>query len=331
MHEATADVPWLPEVIDLADRYVHDPSLFGGTFGLDHFAGANSSDFAGWISAPLSNGDILTVGLVPAWGGADPANGLWNLGLVRYDGAGHRVAWPNAGNYGFFANQYLVYPNVDPPQYQYLRDVKVANGWIYVLVDVQQQSKSGLGRQDVRIVQVREDGSSFTSWPTFGYAGSPDLDNVDFYGAQMVPMSAQMMIVAATGYDMAGGFVAVSRLAILPGGTVNQDPGWGDPYGGPGSFDQVRYYFPPDDYCAAGSLCTVTASFAVKPTGFDFGDFYVAGSRQYDGADWDPYALKISSLSGDPKPEFTPDGWSAAPFDQPDSNFTDYAEGLYVY
>jgi hypothetical protein len=322
---------WVSEVAQLADPYVHDPSFLVAKFGLDHFAGSNAADFGGWISAPLSNGDIVTVGLVPAWGAANSSSGLWNLGLVRYNAAGMRVSWANPGGFGFFGNQYLVYPNVDPPQYQYLRDVKVANGWIYVLVDVQQQSQVGLGRQDVRIVEVREDGSSFTSWPTFGYAGAQSEDTVDFYGAQMVPMSTESMIVAATAYDENSGYVAVSRLAILSGGTVNQDVTWGEPYGGFGSFDQVEFYVPPNSDCVADFLCTATASFATKATGVETSDFYVAGSIQWDGADWDPYAVKISGLTGWPKSEFGLNGWSTAPFDEPDSSATDYAEGLYVY
>lgn len=325
------EMPWLPTVIQALDPYVPDPSLFGGRLALDHFASGNSADFAGWISAPLSNGDIVTVGLVSAWGSGNSSSGLRNLGLVHYNAVGQRVAWTNAGSYGFNGNEYLVYPNVDPPQYQYLRDVKVANGWIYILVDVQQQAQSGLGRQDVRVVQVREDGSSFTSWPTFGYSFDAQLDDADFYGAQMVLMSPTMMIVAATGYDIFAGYVAVTRLLIQSNGVVTEDPEFGYPYGGDTSLDYVRFYGAPADYCAAGNHCTLTASFAMKPVGVDSDDFYVAGSRRWDGDDWDPYAVKISSITGHTKPEFTPDGFSSAPFDQPNSSFADYAQGLYVY
>jgi hypothetical protein len=329
--ESAVDAPWITPMIAMSDPYVLDPTLFGGHFGLDHFAGSNDVDFSGWIAAPLSNGDILEVGLVPAWGAANSANGLWNLGLVRYNAASQRGTWTNPGSHGFYANEYLVYPNIDPPPYQYLRDVKVQNGWIYILVDVQQQAQQGLGRQDVRIIQVREDGSSFTEWPVFGYPAVGGDDSEDFYGAQMVPMDSSRMIVAATGYDAFGGFVAVSRLAILSNGAVSLDNDWGEPYGGEGSFDRLNYYYAPDDYCAAGFFCSATAGFAVTQTGASSVDFYVAGSRNWDGADWDPYALKISSETGSVKPEFTADGWSSAPFDQPNSNSTDYAAGLYVY
>jgi hypothetical protein len=323
--------PWTPSVIEDVDPYIPDPALFGGNYAFDHFAGSSSVDYSGWIAASLSNGDILEVGLVPAWGASNSANGLWNLGLVRYTAASQRGIWTNAGNYGFYADEYLVYPNIDPPPYQYLRDVKVQNGWIYILVDVQQQNQQGLGRQDVRIIQVREDGSSFTEWPVFGYPPVGGDDPEDFYGSQMVPMSSDRMIVAATGYDTFGAFVAVSRLAILGNGAVSLDNGWGAPYGGDGSFDRLIHYYAPSDYCAAGLFCSATAGFAVTQTGGASVDFYVAGSRNWDGDNWDPYALKISSETGNIKPEFTPDGWSSAPFDEPNSHGTDYAAGLYVY
>jgi len=68
------DLPWVPAVLEVVDPYVPDPSIFGGHYAFDHFAGSNQVDFAGWIAAPLSNGDILEVGLVPAWGAPNSAN-----------------------------------------------------------------------------------------------------------------------------------------------------------------------------------------------------------------------------------------------------------------
>ena len=320
-------VPWLPDSIASIEPYA-------GPLSLDHFAGPDSADQIGSVTAALGNGDRLVVGLVPKYNGANPANGLWNLGLVRYDAAGHRVAWSNPGDHGFYGNQYVIYPGSDAPQYQYVRDVKVQGGWIYILVDVQQQSQSGRGRQDVRIIQVREDGSTFSEWPVFGYPPTPGVnDHEDFYGAQMAFMSNNHVIVGATAWDDIGPYVAVTRLVLLGNGAVSLDDGWGEPYGGANSLDRIIRYFAPDGLCAPQTgACNATAGYTVNPVGFPVtDDFYVAGSMQYAGDDWDAYALKISSLDGIVKTEFSPSGWVRVGFDQPGSSATDYGAGLYVY
>lgn len=320
--------PWTPDVIQAIEPYA-------GPLGLDHFAGPNNADQMGRVTAALSNGDRVVVGLVPKYGGLNPANGLWNIGFVRYNPAGQRVAWPSPDDHGFFGGQYMVHPNLDQPSYLYLRDVQVRNGWIYVLADVQQQTQVGLGRQDVRILQMREDGSAFTEWPVFGYPAANGPDQEDFYGAQMAFVSNNRMIVGATAWDDIGPYPVATRLEVLGNGAVSLDNGWGSPYGGSGSFNRIIRYYPPASYCAAGTQCNATVGYTVNQVGFATqDDFYLGGSRQWDGDNWDAFALKISSLDGSTKLEFSDDGWSSVQFDQPDSPFTDssdYGRGLYVY
>ena len=327
--EMPASVPWMPDILESADPYQLDPSFAGGTFGFDHFAGSNSNDYIGIKSVRLDDGTIITGGLVPSWTGGNPANGLWNIGLVHYAPDGTRLAWSNPGQYGFFANNYVVYPNLDAPFYQYFRDMVVINGLLYVLVDDPAPSQTGLGRQDSRIVVFRLDGSYHSQYPVFGMADEPAADNVDFYGGRIVPISATRVIVTATAYDSIGGYLAIDRLGILGNGALDLDTSWGEGYGGPNSFSRVINYYPPDDFCATAP-CSIDAYFAMKPDNNAFEDFYVAGSRHYNGDDWDPYVAKISSQDGSLKPEFGGDGWAAASFDADSSSFEDHAAGLYV-
>lgn len=230
--EATTVAPWSPEAVDgSVQPYVPDPSFNQGHLGLDHFAAPNGADEVGGPTAQLTNGDTLVAGLVPNYGATGTCNDgvtLCNIGLVHYNAAGARVAWSNPGDIGHFGNQYVVYPGTGG-LYQFIRDVKVRAGYIDVLVDEIDSSHSGLGREDVRIVTFREDGSYLAQWPVFGKAGAADEDIEDFYGAQMVQINAGRMIVAATGYDDIGPYVAVTRVVILGNGALSQDTDWAIP------------------------------------------------------------------------------------------------------
>jgi hypothetical protein len=334
---ASTDAPWMPEVVQAIDEYVPDPAFNHGFIGLDHFAGPNSADQVGAVTAPLSNGDVVVAGLVPNFGSAGTCNNgtaMCNIGLVRYDAAGVRKAWANPGSYGNFGNNYVVYPGGDLHKYEYIRDVKVRAGYIDVLVDEIDVVDPGpvLGRQNARIVTFREDGSYSSEFPVFGSTFNASGDTEDFYGAQMVQINSTRMIVVATAYDSIGPYVAVTRLDILGNGAFDLDPGWGSTYGGAG-FDQLIRYYAPGPYCgfAAGS-CDATAGYAAGQVGFATPtDFYVAASIHIDGDDWDPIAVKISSDTGELKTEFNGTGWSRAVFNDPNSTNKDIAAGIYVY
>ncbi|HEY0232468.1 MAG TPA: hypothetical protein VGC55_14560 [Dokdonella sp.] len=333
----SSNAPWLPEIVQALDEYVPAPAFNHGHLGLDHFAGANSADQVGILTAPLSNGDILVAGLVPNFGGAGTCNNgtaMCNIGLVRYDAAGIRKAWANPGSYGNFGNNYVIYPGGDQHKFQYIRDVKVRTGYIDVLVDEIDIVDPGpvLGRQNTRIVTFHEDGSYLSQFPVFGSTFNASGDTEDFYGAQMVQINSTRMIVAATAYDSIGPYVAVTRLDILGNGAFDLDPSWGSTYGGSG-FDQLIRYYAPSSYCGApAGSCDATAGYAAGQVGFATPtDFYVGASIHIDGYDWDPVAVKISSDTGELKTEFNGTGWSRAVFDEPNSSKKDLAAGIYVY
>lgn len=323
-------VPWHTEFIEAIDAYVPSPHFNGGRLSLDHFASANSADISGGVTAELPGGDIVVAGLVSR----NTTTGLWNLGLVRYSPTGVRRTWTNPVN-GFYFDQYAIYPSSATPKFQYIRDIKVHNGIIYVLVDEQQQNQAGLGRQNVRIVAFRTDGSLLDDEGVFGYSFSTDPD--DFYGSQMVPVSNTRMMVVALTYDNVGPYVSVTRMTIDGAGALVSDNTWGTAYGGscgggicPPQDWLIRYYAP-SSLCVSAP-CNAIPGYATKAVGLATNDFYVAGSVQYNGGnDWDTFVLKISSDTGDVKPEFSGDGWARYGFDQTNSNFNDRAGGLYVY
>lgn len=318
---ARADVsaPW--SASGVYDGYVTNPSFHQGRDYLDYFDGPDTADQVGLVAAELSNGDILAAGLVPNYQSAGTcSNGtaLCNIGLVRYTRSGARVAWDDPSGFGFDGNHYLIYPNDALSGYQYIRDVKVHNGTIYVLLDHPDTSHAGLGRQDLTIASFFENGRPRGLISVLGQPGSSG-DAEDFYGAQMAFMSNGHLIVTATDYDSTSSYLAVSRLLVSDDGELDQDPSWGSAYAG-GSNRIVRY----------PANVPYTIGYAANQVGFDAqDDFYVAGSEEGQG-DSDLLVLKISSLDGDYKHEFGGNGFVSVDFAQGGSD-NDYGRGLYVY
>lgn len=331
-----ADIPpWTPDIVTAIDEYVPSPTFSSGHFNLDHFAAANSLDQQGLVTAQLANGDMVVAGLVPdGIGGGFCGDGtkLCSIGLVRYNANGQRITWPNAGANGRFSNNYVVWPGGVAGNYQYLRHVSVRGNLIDVLADRPDFGRTGLGRADVLIATFRDTGAFVGFGTAFGASGS-GTESEDFYGAQMIQMNSTTMIVAATAYDSVGPYVAVTRLVTDINQSPTKDATWGFPYNpAPNTFfaNRLNRYYPPNNTCAA-SPCKATAGYVVKPVGNTFADFYVSGSVQFNGNDWDVATLKISSLDGALKPEFGTDGWVTTQFDQAGSTNKDLAAGLYVY
>lgn len=316
------DAPSDPDAVLAIGDYVQSPSFNNRRFYIDHFAGPTNADAVGGVAAELSNGDIVVAGLVPNFqtsGTCNNGTALCNVGLVRYTRSGVRVAWPDPNGFGFFGNNYLIYPNNAASAYQYIRDVKVQNGTIFVLLDVPNTAQSGLGRQNMIILSFFESGRPRGNISVFGLSGAAS-DTEDFYGAQMTFTGPGRLIVTATDYDGTSSYLAVSRLNVDVNGALSQDPTWGSAYAGGGN-RIVRY----------PANVPYTVNYAVNPVGFSGqNDFYVAGSLDAQG-DSDVLVLKISSVTGSYKPEFGGSGFASVDFARPNSTHNDYAGGIYVY
>ncbi len=334
--EPTGAAPWTPDIVAAIEDYVIDPNFNGGRLFLDHFADASNLDQLGLVTAQLYEGDMVVVGLVPdGVGGGFCGDGtkLCSIGLVRYNAAGQRVPWPNPHQYGRASNNYLVYPGgSSTSQFQFLRDVNVRGAYIDVLVDEPDSSHTALtlGHRNVSVVTFITDGSLIGKTKVFGSSTSISGDAVDFYGAQMVETYSGAVIVAATAYGGSAPFIAVTRLNFNNNGLLIDDNTWGFPYGGSGP-NRVRGYDAPNGYCGGG-VCDVIAGYVAEPKGVaQTTDVYVGASIHISGTNWDPIALKISSVTGAIKSEFNGSGWSRAIFDEANSSLDDRVTGLYVY
>lgn len=331
--------PWNPDLVTAIDAYLPAPSFNGGRLALDHFAAANNLDQQGLVTAQLANGDMVVAGLVPdgvVGGFCGDGTTLCSIGLVRYNSAGQRVVWSNPGENGRYLDNYSVFPNLTSllQRYQYLRDVKVRGDRIDVLVDLPDRNIPGspLGKHDVHVVTFLDTGQQWGVISVFGQGafGAPG-DNEDFYGAQMVQTDSDAVIIAATGYDSVGSYVAITRMKIIDNNLYN-DADWGLPYGG-SSFTRLYRYPAPSDACAVpiNSRCNVTANYVARPVASTSAYVYVQGSVQYAGDDWNAVIMKVNSINGSRPTIFDGDGWVSIQFDQPVSSNKDIGAGLYVY
>ncbi len=316
------DSPWDPDAIHAIGDYVASPSFNNRRYYIDHFAGPSNADQVGGPAAELSNSDIVVAGLVPNFqtsGTCNNGTALCNVGLVRYSRHGVRLAWSDPNGFGFYSNNYVIYPNNAASGYQYIRDVKVQSGTIYVLLDTPNASQTGLGRQNISILSFSENGRPRGNISVLGLSSNAS-DTEDFYGAQMTFTGPGKLIVTATDYDGASSYLAVSRLNVDAGGGLTQDTTWGSSYAGGGN-RIVRY----------PANIPYTVGYATTPVGFSGqNDFYVEGSLDVQG-DSDVLVLKISSVTGSYKSEFGGNGVSTVDFARPNSTHDDFAGGLYVY
>lgn len=175
-----------------SDPFAYAPDFNGGYILDDRFAEAPSANTWAQKTAVLSNGDVVSVGLVPAIGSTFGSN----VGLVHYSSLGARIAWPSpTAAYASYYNIYLTFPNVTAASITAIDDVKVAYGFIFVLAEVY----AGYNNDDVNVLVLTEAGQ-YVGY----YAG---LDSIDTeWGIRLVP------------YQYLGkGDVVISRLLLIGG------------------------------------------------------------------------------------------------------------------
>jgi hypothetical protein len=150
--------PGEPVPFALSDVPVaHDSSFNGGSYFGDAFAGPTSNYYLGRKLVRLGNGDVIVAALVPHTTGSNVA-GRWNLGLVRYNSAGQRVAWANPGANGHFGNQYIVTPNLQIAAYTEVVDIVA--------------SETAQNRFYVMLNTIAQDGTAGVNIIAFDYQGA---------------------------------------------------------------------------------------------------------------------------------------------------------------
>lgn len=144
----------------LKEAFVPDATFNYGFIIDDRFATvSNDTDFHGRKIARLSDGNVVVVGLVPAAYQVDQANGLFNIGLVRYGPAGERVPWPApSAAYVSFFDRYIQFPNAYS-KFSRIGGLVVAGGFIFVLADYTFSES----QQQADVVVFREDGT-YIGW-----------------------------------------------------------------------------------------------------------------------------------------------------------------------
>lgn len=286
------------------EAYIADRTFNGGLYFADAFAGSPSRDYLGQKIIRLENGDVIVAGVVPASGGG---TNLLNLGLVRYNAAGVRVAWTNPGAFGVFGNQYVVFPNTNDPlafeQVVNVLDMKRLGNRIFLLTDKKYPGSDG----DSRVLVFGTDGSYLAQTTVFGTT----LD--EYAGGLLVyeesPESVRIMVVGST-------FNAVWRPTFRSGIVAAN----GTIVFAPIVYPNPANYCPTNRGCILRSIAAGGALQAGPPT-----RFYLAGSRQSaipDNGNWDYLVMSVRE-NGGPNVDFNASGVQTVAFDRGRDNYDD--------
>lgn len=159
---------------------------------------ANQSS-AGKKIARLSDGTLVVASLVKKLDGSQ-TNGLWNVGITRYDPVtGLALAWPNRdAAYSGIKPWDVLYPNTATATFGWIQSVKVLNGYILVAVNNQFTAND----VDTRVLVFGEDGSfksyaaAFTSTANEYVGGMEAYQVVTSNGTQIIV--SNVVIVVAT-------------------------------------------------------------------------------------------------------------------------------------
>jgi hypothetical protein len=237
------------------DPFVYDPRFYTGNAIEDRFAGSASSSFTAAKLAKPGNGDVVVAGLVPPGFQPDQGNGYFNIGLVRYDYTGGRVPWPNiTPAYDYWNGMYIAYPNDASARYTAVRDIKTADGFIYVLADYQYTATDA----DVNILVFAQDGHFVGSYAAFD-------TTLDEHGAGLATywywcgqsgLDVCSRVIAVATYDNGAGrtIITAKRFVAAADGPLAVDTVFG-PFG-----NGANDYPAPNSACLTSSQCSAHAS-----------------------------------------------------------------------
>jgi len=210
----------------LKEGFVTDAAFNSGYLVDDRFATSGVyTDFYASKAARLSDGDVVVVGLVPAAYQGDQANGLFNIGLVRYGSNGERPAWPAAtAMYASYFDRYLQYPN-SYGKFGRIDEVVVVNGFIYVLADY-------IYSETDHYVQI----VVFNDWGGFvgAYSASSGLYESGIGMVTLTIGGVRKLVTVNTTYRLIGSFpqryeyyLRMYRFDLAADGSVSNDNTFG--------------------------------------------------------------------------------------------------------
>lgn len=292
-----------------SDPFAFDPDFYNGNALEDRFA-AISTDrtFKAQKLVKLDNGDVVAAGLVPAGYQPDQANGYFNIGLVRYNASGGRVAWPNiTAAYNYYNNMYIAYPNSTGSKYTNVRDIKAIAGFIHVLADYQYDAADS----DVVILSFSENGQFVGLFSAFDTTLTESGAGLAVYAIPycMGIHPCIKIITVATYVNGSGRAIITTKRfrmdtsgspAYIPNGMLSVDNDYG--LGGNGTVD-----FPaPDIACwQTMSPCSIWAK-SVAATGTNTANprIYVSAETLYVDQDRNPAVLAFNGADGSAVAEF---------------------------
>ncbi|MEO7013015.1 MAG: hypothetical protein ABI127_01805 [Dokdonella sp.] len=307
--------------------YLPDPGFWGGLYKPDGFTPSYVDDsFFGRKVVRLGNGDVIVAGVVPDSYSTSPGAPVINLGLVRYNATGGKVAWTNPGAYGY--NGYVIFPNTtDPADDRNVKDVldmKVLGERVFVLVDSRYHGSNA--DIDSHILVFGIDGAFLGSTNVLSSSKPEYSGGMLIYEDSSGPGAIIALVVAST-------FDSVWRPTLIKG-TVNSNS----------SISFSPPVFPnPSNYCPTNRGCILRSIARRADSGF-LGPYYLAGTRQSsipDTGGWDFLVMAVNSL-GNPFSNFGNNGVTTVAFDSGGNGYDDansiefgrnsqtYADEIYV-
>lgn len=304
-YDANANSAVSPSAMGAAAPYFADPGFNGGFYKVDFTEKFSAA--VGRKIARLSNGDVIVAGVTSAFLGV--ASPPYNLGLVRYNSSGQRVAWTNPGSFGFINNNYVIYPNSNDPNnalaVKEVVDIKVVEDRLFVLVDHRIPSSGDINSS---IYVFRTDGSILRSQVVLGSSFSEYSGAMIISESNTVPPITSIVVTAST-------FNGVWRPTLIRG-IINADSSI--TFGAP-TFPNPGNYCPTNRGCILRDIARSERTDGSGPT------FYLAGTRQSnipDNGAWDFLVMKISAI-GLPVTSFGGSGVTTVAFDDGPTKYDD--------
>lgn len=208
--------------------FTYDPT-FNAPHGFNWSRGGSVGNAYGRATARMDNGNSVVVSLVPPCGQADQGNQLFSLGLELFDATGAPQAWSSPGANGCAGDgSNLSYSRTTPNSagasaVQYIRDIKIYNGAIYVMYDL--AYNQGTGDEDVQIAVFGGDGHFIED------VAATNTTMAEF-GAGLVPYKDvggnNFMTGVATIYAPGAPNIRLTNFAINADGSLSRNSAYGN-------------------------------------------------------------------------------------------------------
>lgn len=195
------------------DPFTLDPGYNGGAIRLDRFGGNNGThrDSAGQKVVRLADGSYVVAALVDAFDAeSGTITGIHNIGVMRLDSQGRKIAWPNVNSgYTDASRNYIVVPNRLNARYNAIADLQVYGNRIYVMADHFEDA----AHTDVHVLAFGLDGSYHGM---MGLLADEQEHGVGLVFAELTPGAPRMMLV--TSHTSSTGFstLRLARYLIDP-------------------------------------------------------------------------------------------------------------------